>query len=72
MSELALILLESHVFVPCMLRSNLLTLISNQINISEENLNEQFFLLGRKNLLKNFSKIKYLFGAAKPMIDNFH
>jgi hypothetical protein len=45
MSELALIPLESHVFVPCMLRSNLLTLISNQINISEENLNEQFFWL---------------------------
>jgi hypothetical protein len=45
-----------------MLRSNLLTtlqtLISNQINISVENLNGEFIWLQIKNLLKNFSKDK--------------
>jgi len=49
MSELTLIPFDSLVFVPFMLRSNLLTilltLISNQINISVKNLNEKFIWL---------------------------
>jgi len=44
MSKLAQIPLESRIFVPCML-SNLLSLISNQINVSAKKLNEQVIWL---------------------------
>jgi hypothetical protein len=50
-----------------MLRSNLLTLINNKINISAENLNEQVIWSQRKNFLKNFSKDKKKhLGQPKP------
>jgi len=65
MSELALILLESHVFVPCMLRSNLLTLISNQINISEENLNEQLFFVRKEKPFEELFKDKIPFWGSQ-------
>jgi len=75
-SELTLIPFDSIVFVPFMLRSNLLTtlqtLISNQINISVGNLNGKFIWLQIKNLLKNFAKEKKLSRAVKPKINNFY
>jgi len=38
--------------------NTLQTLITNQINISAENLNEQIIWLRRENILKNFLKDK--------------
>jgi hypothetical protein len=38
--------------------NTLQTLITNQINISVENLNEQIIWLRRENILKNFLKDK--------------
>jgi hypothetical protein len=77
MSELALILLDNLVFCSLYIKkqyaNTLLTLISNQIKLNIENLNEQVVWLQRENLLKNFSKDKKKpFRVAKPRIDNFH
>jgi hypothetical protein len=38
--------------------NTLRTMITNQLNISVENLNEQIIWLQRKNILKNFLKDK--------------
>jgi hypothetical protein len=40
-------------------------LITNQINITAKNFNEQVIWLQKKNLLKNFLKDKKSFGATK-------
>jgi hypothetical protein len=53
--------------------NTLQTLITNQINISAENLNEQIIWLRRENILKNFLKDKKnLSGAAKSKIYKFY
>ena len=53
--------------------NTLQTLITNQINISVENLNEQIIWLRRENILKNFSKDikKKLYGQPNPRYTNF-
>ena len=54
--------------------NTLQTLISNQININTENLNEQIICLWRENILKNFSKDikkKNHMGQPNPRYTNF-